>query len=239
MLSHGGPTASASAEFSGNIQFWTNRGFAVVDVNYGGSTGYGREYRDRLLGNWGIVDVEDCINAARYLVGNGSVDGNRLAIRGGSAGGYTTYSALTNYSLFSAGVSRYGVADLTCLVKESHKFEVRYLDSMIGPWPEAEAIYRSRSPINHADKFNCPVLLLQGDEDAVVPPAQSIAMAEALDKKQIPHALIMLPGEQHGFRKKENIRLALEAELNFYGQIFKLQPADDLAALVLRHEENI
>ena len=239
VMSHGGPTAAASAEFQASIQFWTNRGFAVVDVNYGGSTGYGRDYRDRLVGNWGIVDVEDCVNAAKYLVERGSVDADRLAIRGGSAGGYTTYCALTNYSLFSAGVSRYGVADLSCLVKESHKFEVRYLDSMIGPWPEAETVYQSRSPINHADKFNCPVLLLQGDEDAVVPPAQSIAMADALDDKKIPHALIMLEGEQHGFRKQENIQLALETELNFYGQVFKLEPADTLPELTLKHQQNL
>jgi len=239
VMSHGGPTSASTAEFQSSIQFWTNRGFAVVDVNYGGSTGYSREYRDRLKNNWGIVDVDDCVNAARYLVERGSVDGNRLAIRGGSAGGYTTYCALTNYSLFSAGVSRYGVADLSCLVKESHKFEVRYLDSMIGPWPAAEAVYHQRSPINQADKFNCPVLLLQGDEDAVVPPAQSIAMADALDKKEIPHALVMLKGEQHGFRKSENISLALEMELNFYGQIFNIEPADELPELALKHHQNI
>jgi len=239
VLSHGGPTAATTAEFNNSIQFWTNRGFAVVDVNYGGSTGYGREYRDRLKGQWGIVDVEDCVHAAEYLVTEGLVDSKRLAIRGGSAGGYTTYVALTNYSLFAAGVSRYGVADLSCLVKESHKFEVRYLDSMIGPWPEAKDVYHSRSPINHADKFNCPVLLLQGDEDAVVPPAQSIAMAEALDKKQIPHALIMLKGEQHGFRKSENICLALESELNFYCQIFKIQPADQLTPLELKYPHKL
>jgi len=239
VMSHGGPTAAATAEFNNGIQFWTNRGFAVVDVNYGGSTGFGRSYRDRLKGNWGIVDVEDCVNAARYLVERGSVDGNRLAIRGSSAGGYTTYCALTNHSIFSAGVSRYGVADLSCLVKDSHKFEVRYLDSVIGPWPEAEDVYRSRSPINQADRFDCPVLLLQGDEDAVVPPAQSIAMADALDKKKIPHALIMLEGEQHGFRKSENIQFALEAELSFYCQIFNIQPADNLPALNLIHKNNI
>jgi dipeptidyl aminopeptidase/acylaminoacyl peptidase len=239
VMSHGGPTSATSADFSSAIQYWTTRGFAVVDVNYGGSTGFGREYRNRLKGQWGIVDVDDCVNAAKYLVERGSVDNNRLAIRGGSAGGYTTYTALTNYSLFSAGVSRYGVADLTCLVKESHKFEVRYLDSIIGPWPEAEELYESRSPINHADKISCPVLLLQGDEDAVVPPAQSIAMAEALNEKQIPHALIMLKGEQHGFRKSENICFALESELNFYCQIFNIKPADDLADLILIHNDKI
>ena len=239
VMSHGGPTGASTAEFNSGIQFWTNRGFAVADVNYGGSTGFGREYRNRLLGQWGIVDVDDCVNAAKYLVERGSVDEKRLAIRGGSAGGYTTYTALTEHDIFSAGMSRYGVADLTCLVKESHKFEVRYLDSMIGPWPEKEALYQSRSPINHADKFNCPVLLLQGDEDAVVPPAQSIAMADALNKKNIPHALIMLKGEQHGFRKSENICLAIEAELNFYGQIFKIDLADELPELKLKHSENI
>ncbi|MCP4412515.1 MAG: S9 family peptidase [Gammaproteobacteria bacterium] len=239
VMSHGGPTAASTAEYQNSIQFWTNRGFAVVDVNYGGSTGYSREYRDRLKNNWGIVDVDDCVNAALYLVDRGSVDASRLAIRGGSAGGYTTYCALTNYSLFSAGVSRFGVADLTCLVKESHKFEVRYLDSMIGPWPQAEAIYHQRSPINHSDKFNCPLLLLQGDEDAVVPPSQSIAMVDALDNKEIPHALIMLEGEQHGFRKSENISLALEMELNFYGQIFNMEPADELPELTLKHNQNI
>ena len=239
VMSHGGPTSASTAEFNAGIQFWTNRGFAVVDVNYGGSTGFGRDYRDKLLGQWGIVDVDDCVNAAKYLVERGRVDEKRLAIRGGSAGGYTTYKALTEYDIFSAGMSRYGVADLTCLVKESHKFEVRYLDSMIGPWPEEETRYISRSPINHADKFNCPVLLLQGDEDAVVPPAQSIAMAEALDKKKIPHALIMLKGEQHGFRKSENICLAIEAELNFYGQIFKIDLADRLPELRLKHSNNL
>ncbi|RKZ99823.1 MAG: S9 family peptidase, partial [Gammaproteobacteria bacterium] len=239
VLSHGGPTAATTAELNMSIQYWTNRGFAVVDVNYGGSTGFGRQYRDSLRGNWGLVDVDDCVNAANYLVERGSVDGERLAIRGGSAGGYTTYVALTNHTIFSAGVSRYGVADLTCLVKESHKFEVRYLDSMIGPWPASEALYQARSPINQADKFNCPVLLLQGDEDAVVPPAQSTAMADALNKKQIPHALIMLKGEQHGFRKSENICLALEAELNFYGQIFHIELADNLPALKLKHGDNL
>ncbi len=239
VMSHGGPTAAASAEFQSSIQFWTNRGFAVVDVNYGGSTGFGRKYRERLRNNWGIVDVDDCVNAATYLVNRGNVDEKRLAIRGGSAGGYTTYCALTNYSLFSAGVSRYGVADLSCLVKDSHKFEVRYLDSMIGPWPDAAEVYASRSPINKTDRFNCPVLILQGDEDAVVPPEQSITMAEALDKKHIPHALIMLKGEQHGFRKRENIRLALETELTFYGMIFNIQPADALTDLQLKHANNI
>jgi len=239
VMSHGGPTAATSAQFSSAIQYWTSRGFAVVDVNYGGSTGFGREYRDRLRGQWGVVDVDDCVNAANYLVDRGSVDGNRLAIRGGSAGGYTTYTALTNHSIFSAGVSRYGVADLTCLVKESHKFEVRYLDSIIGPWPEAEDVYFSRSPINHADKISCPVLLLQGDEDAVVPPAQSIAMADALNDNQIPHALIMLQGEQHGFRKSENICFALEAELNFYCKVFSINPADELPELTLKHSHKL
>ncbi len=239
VMSHGGPTASASAEFNIAIQFWTHRGFAVVDVNYRGSTGYGKEYRDALKYQWGVLDVDDCVNAAKFLIKRGSVDESRIAIRGGSAGGYTTYSALMNHSFFAAGVSRYGVADLKCLVVESHKFEVRYLDSMIGPWPQEETLYEQRSPINHAQNISCPVLLLQGDEDAVVPPAQSLAMADALDANEVPHALIMLEGEQHGFRQSKNIARALELELNFYAQVFRIELGEPLASLVLKHSQNI
>ena len=223
---HGGPTSAATAEFNAGIQFWTNRGFAVVDVNHGGSTGFGREYRDRLKGQWGVVDVADCVNAARYLIDKGMVDGNRCAIRGGSAGGFTVYSALIHHDLFSCGMSRYGVADLSCLVKDSHKFEVRYLDSLIGRWPEDAGIYEERSPINLAEKINKPLLLLQGDEDAVVPKEQSIAMSEALKRQSVPHALIMFEGEQHGFRKSESIQKALESELAFYAEVFGLSLMD-------------
>jgi len=239
VMSHGGPTASTSPEFNAAIQYWTHRGFAVVDVNYRGSTGYGRKYRDSLKAQWGILDVDDCVHAAKYLACRGDVDAERIAIRGGSAGGYTVYTALINYNYFSAGTSRYGVADLKCLVVESHKFEVRYLDSMIGPWPESIDLYESRSPINNASKIVCPVLLLQGDEDAVVPPEQSISMAKALDENNIPHALVILKGEQHGFRKSENISLALELELEFYCKIFHIEQFQLVEKLALKYSDKV
>jgi dipeptidyl aminopeptidase/acylaminoacyl peptidase len=201
----------------------------VVDVNYGGSTGFGREYRNMLRGTWGIVDVEDCIAAARHLAAEDEVDGRRLAIHGGSAGGYTTLCALAFHpDAFAAGASYYGVADAATLARDTHKFESRYLDRLIGPWPEAEELYRERSPIHFADRIRAPVLLLQGLEDEVVPPAQTEEMAAALRRSGVPHAVLMFEGEQHGFRRAETIIRSLEAELSFYGQVFRFQPADEI-----------
>jgi dipeptidyl aminopeptidase/acylaminoacyl peptidase len=207
----------------------------VVDVDYGGSTGYGRAYRQRLDGQWGIVDVDDCVAAARYLAGRGDVDPARLAIRGGSAGGYTTLCALTFRDDFAAGASYYGVADVAALARDTHKFESRYLDRLIGPWPQAEALYRERSPIHFTDRLSCPVILLQGLEDEVVPPAQAEMMAAALDAKAIPYAYLPFPGEQHGLRQAAHIRRALEAELYFYGRVFGFDLADPVDPVPIAH----
>jgi dipeptidyl aminopeptidase/acylaminoacyl peptidase len=226
--SHGGPTSAASSALNLSIQYWTSRGIAVVDVNYGGSTGYGRAYRERLDGQWGVLDVADCINAARYLVEKGEVDGTRLAITGGSAGGYTTLQALTTSDVFAAGASHYGVADAEALATDTHKFESRYLDRLIGPYPEARELYLERSPIHHAAGLSCPVILFQGLEDEVVPPAQAEAMVAALRAKGLPFAYVAFEGEQHGFRKAENIRRALDGELYFYSRIFGFELADPL-----------
>lgn len=228
VFSHGGPTGSASSVLNLSIQFWTSRSFAVVDVNYGGSTGYGREYRQRLNGQWGIVDVEDCVRAAQYLVEQGLVDGRRLAIRGGSAGGFTTLAALTFYDVFSAGASYFGVSDLAALAQETHKFESRYLDNLIGPYPQEEALYRARSPIHHVDKLSCPVIFFQGAEDKVVPPNQAEMMYTALRDKGVPTAYLLYEGEQHGFRRAENIKRSLDAELYFYSRIFNFPLADTI-----------
>lgn len=218
--SHGGPTAATTASYNLRIQYWTSRGFAFVDVNYGGSTGYGREYRQRLNKNWGIVDVEDCINVAKYLVKQGEVDENKLAISGGSAGGYTTLAALTFYDTFKAGASYYGVSDLEALAKDTHKFESRYLDNLIGKYPEEKTIYQARSPINYIEKLSCPVAFFQGLEDKIVPPNQAEMMVKALDKKGIKTLYVTFPDESHGFRKAENIKRALDSELEFYTFIF-------------------
>ncbi len=226
VMSHGGPTSATSPAFSLRVQYWTTRGFAVLDVNYGGSTGYGRPYRERLNGNWGIVDVEDCVNGARYLVGQGLVDGDRLAITGGSAGGYTTLAALAFHDTFKAGASHYGVADLGALARDTHKFESRYLDGLIGPYPERTDLYTARSPIDHVEGLNCPVIFFQGLEDEIVPPNQAETMVEALRAKGVPVAYLPFEGEQHGFRRAENIKRSLEAELYFYGRIFNFTPAD-------------
>lgn len=219
--SHGGPTAATSSSLSLSRQYWTSRGFAVVDVNYGGSTGYGREYRSRLYGNWGVVDVDDCCNAAKYLANKGLADPRRLAISGGSAGGYTTLCALTFRKVFQAGASHFGVSDLEALEVDTHKFESRYTHRLVAPYPEGKQLYRERSPIHHADKLNCPVIFFQGLEDRVVPPEQSERMAEALKRNGIAVAYITFEGEQHGFRKAENIRRSLDGELYFYSRIFK------------------
>jgi dipeptidyl aminopeptidase/acylaminoacyl peptidase len=226
VMSHGGPTSASSASLKYSIQYWTSRGIAVLDVNYGGSSGYGREYRERLKGKWGVVDVDDCVNGARYLVARGNVDGNRLAIRGGSAGGYTTLCALTFRDVFKAGASHYGISDLEALARDTHKFESRYLDNLIGPYPERRDLYVDRSPIHFTDRLNCPMILFQGLEDKVVPPNQAEKMVEAVRAKNLPVAYLTFEGEQHGFRKAENIKRVLDAELYFYSKIFNFQLAD-------------
>jgi dipeptidyl aminopeptidase/acylaminoacyl peptidase len=233
--SHGGPTGSTSSELRLSLQYWTSRGFAVCDVDYGGSTGYGRPYRERLNGRWGEVDVLDCSNAARHLVADGRADAKRLAITGGSAGGYTTLCALTFHGVFKAGASHYGVSDLEALAKDTHKFESRYLDRLIGPYPAAKALYRARSPIHHVERLSCPIIFFQGLEDAVVPPNQAAMMVEALRQKGLPVAYLTFAGEQHGFRKAETIRTVLRAELTFYGRVFGFAPADPLPDLVIEN----
>ncbi len=224
--SHGGPTAAASRSLDLTIQYWTSRGIAVLDVNYGGSVGYGREYRDRLKGRWGIVDVDDCVNGARHLVARGEVDGKRLAIDGGSAGGYTTLAALAFRDVFQAGASHYGVSDLEALAQDTHKFESRYLDQLIGPYPERRDLYVERSPINFTDNLSCPLILFQGLEDRIVLPSQAELMFEAVRAKGLPCAYIPFEGEQHGFRRAENIRRALDGELYFYSRVFGFDLAD-------------
>jgi len=218
--SHGGPTAAATTALDLEVQFWTSRGFAVLDVNYGGSTGYGRAYRERLKGQWGIVDVDDCVNGARYLVERGLADEKRLIIAGGSAGGYTTLAALTFRDVFKAGASYYGIGDLEALVRDTHKFESRYLDGLIGPYPERRDLYVARSPICHVERLSCPVIFFQGLEDKVVPPNQAEMMVAALRAKKVPVAYVAFPGEQHGFRRAESIRRSLDAELYFYSRVF-------------------
>jgi dipeptidyl aminopeptidase/acylaminoacyl peptidase len=224
VMSHGGPTSATRLALDLDRQFFTSRGIAVVDVNYGGSTGYGREYRQRLEGRWGVVDVEDCANAASWLGSQALVDSSRLAIRGGSAGGYTTLCALTFRDDFAVGASYYGVADAEALAKDTHKFESRYLDRLIGPYPEARDVYRERSPIHFVDRLRVPVILLQGLEDKVVPPSQAEAMVEALRANGVTHEYVAFEGEQHGFRKAETIKAAIEAELRFYGRVLGFEP---------------
>ncbi|MGD8978868.1 MAG: prolyl oligopeptidase family serine peptidase [candidate division WOR-3 bacterium] len=220
VVTHGGPTSCSYPSLDLKIQYWTSRGFAVLDVNYGGSTGFGRPYRERLKGNWGVVDVDDCVNGAKYLVEKDLVDGNRLVIKGGSAGGYTTLAALTFRDVFKAGASYYGVSDLEALIKETHKFESRYADSLVGPYPEAANVYAERSPIHYTERLTAPIIFFQGLDDKVVPPNQAEKMVQALRDRSIPVAYIAFEGEQHGFRKAENIARCLEAELYFYSRIF-------------------
>lgn len=234
--SHGGPTGATSSSLNLETQFWTSRGFAVLDVNYGGSTGYGRAYRERLKGQWGIVDVDDCVNGAKYLVERGLVDDNRLAITGGSAGGYTTLCALTFRDTFKAGASYYGISDLEALAKDSHKFESRYNDSLIGPYPEQRDLYIQRSPIHFTERLSCPVIFFQGMEDKVVPPNQSEMIVEALRKKKLPVAYLAFEGEGHGFRRAENIKRALEAELYFYSKVFGFALADEVEPVVIENK---
>jgi len=230
---HGGPTSVSKSTLNLARQYWTTRGFAVVDVNYGGSTSYGRAYRERLNGEWGVVDVNDAIAAVDFLIAEGRVDANRVAIRGGSAGGFTTLAALAFHDRFKAGANLYGVADIAALAATSHKFESQYDVSLVGP-PNAER-YRARSPLYHLEGFTEPLITLQGSEDKVVPPAQSRAIVAALDQRGIPHAYIEFEGEQHGFRKAENIIRAQEAELYFYGQIFSFTPADSITPVAIKH----
>ncbi|MFH1061707.1 MAG: S9 family peptidase [Candidatus Omnitrophota bacterium] len=226
VISHGGPTAAANSGLNLKIQYWTSRGFSVVDVNYRGSTGFGREYRHKLYSQWGIADVSDCIQAAKFLVEQGLVDPNALAIRGSSAGGFTTLAALTFSNTFKTGASYYGVSDLLALTKETHKFESHYLDKLIGPYPDAEQLYTQRSPINHIDKLNCPIIFFQGLEDKIVLADQAEKMVAALEKKGIGVAYISFEHEAHGFRQAENIKQALDWELYFYSQVFGFSLAE-------------
>ncbi len=226
---HGGPTGAATPVLAVGLQYWTSRGFAVVDVDYGGSTGYGRAYREQLQGAWGIVDVADCLAAARALADAGRVDPDRMAIRGGSAGGFTTLAPLVRADTpFSAGADHFGVADLEALARDTHKFESRYLDGLIGPYPAARDVYVERSPLHHVGEFATPLIVLQGDEDAIVPPNQSEMIVDALRRRGVPVAYLLFTGEQHGFRRAGNIRRALDAELAFYARLFGFDlPADE------------
>ena len=226
VLSHGGPTGNSSSAFNMAIQYWTTRGFAIVDVNYSGSTGYGRIYRERLKRDWGIRDVHDCAAAANYLADQGWVDRERLIIKGGSAGGYTTLAALTFLNVFRAGASYYGVGDLTILAQDTHKFESRYLDSMVGPYPEDKQLYLDRSPLYFADQLDCPVIFMQGLDDPVVPPIQAESMVAALKKNGVPVAYLPFEGESHGFRQSSTVIKAIESEYYFYTRIFGIEPAE-------------
>lgn len=225
---HGGPTAAARHRLDLSKQFWTTRGIAVVDINYGGSTGYGRPYRELLDGAWGVVDVEDAVAAAQSLAERGQVDGDRMAIRGHSAGGYTTLAALCFADVFAAGASHFGVADLAALATDTHKFESRYLDGLVGPWPDETGVYAARSPVQHTEGFDKPLIVFQGSEDEVVPPNQAEMVVSALAEKGVPHAYLLFEGEQHGFRQAVNIVRAQEAELWFYGRVFGFEPADEI-----------
>jgi dipeptidyl aminopeptidase/acylaminoacyl peptidase len=226
VISHGGPTSHTTRRLDLEIQAFTSRGFAVVDVDYGGSTGYGRAYRQRLDGAWGVVDLEDCTAAATWLASQRMADPHRLVIRGGSAGGYTTLCALTFGDAFAAGASYFGVGDLEALARDTHKFESRYLDRMVAPWPEGAAVYRERSPIRFVDRIRTPLLVLQGADDMVVPKAQAEELVEALARNGVPHAFLLFEGEGHGFRRAENRRRSLEAELSFYAQVLGFELAD-------------
>ena len=236
VISHGGPTSAAEARLSLELQYWTSHGFAVVDVDYGGSSGYGRAYRRRLDGLWGVVDVDDCVNAALALARAGEADGARLAVRGGSAGGWTTLCCLAFRDIFAAGASHFGVAELERFAQDTHKFESRYIEGLVGPWPEAAALYRERAPLYAADRIRCPVIILQGLEDEIVPPSQAEIMVAALAENRVPHAYVTFPGEQHGYRKAESIKRACDAEHSFYAQVFGFEPGEPLERV---HVENL
>lgn len=232
---HGGPTAAVTTTLRLETQYWTSRGIAVLDVNYGGSTGYGREYRQRLNGQWGIVDIDDCVNGARYLIERGEADASRCAITGGSAGGYTTLGALTFRDLFKAGASHFGISDLTVFLGDTHKYESRYLDRLVGPYPERADLYHDRSAINFTERLSCPVIFFQGLEDKVVPPNQAELMVEALRAKGLPVAYVPFEGEQHGFRRAENIKRALDGELYFYSRVFGFELADEVEPVAIEN----
>ncbi|HZG68840.1 MAG TPA: S9 family peptidase [Herpetosiphonaceae bacterium] len=237
VMSHGGPTGATTPSLNLHIQYWTSRGIAVLDVNYGGSTGYGRDYRRRLDCRWGIVDIDDCVNGARSLVECGAVDGNRLAITGGSAGGYTTLGALTFRDVFQAGASHFGLSDLEAFMEDTHKFESRYLERLVAPYPERRDVYRERSPIHFADRLDCALILFQGLDDKIVLPNQAEMMFEAVRDKGLPAAYLPFDGEGHGFRRRENVKRALEAELYFYGRVFGFEPADEIEPIPIENLE--
>jgi dipeptidyl aminopeptidase/acylaminoacyl peptidase len=235
VFSHGGPTSSTTTTMKLSIQYWASHGISVLDVNYGGSSGYGRAYRQRLNGQWGIVDIDDCVNGARHLVERGLVDNERLIIRGGSAGGYTTLAALTFRDVFKSGASYYGVSDLEALTKDTHKFESRYLDTLIGPYPERRDLYLERSPIHYTDRLSCPMIIFQGLEDKIVPPNQAEMMFDAVRAKGLPVAYVPFEGEQHGFRRAENIKRALDAEHYFYSKVFGFDLAEAVEPVAIEN----
>jgi len=232
---HGGPTSATAPGFNAARIYWTSRGFAVLDVNYGGSTGYGRAYRERLDGRWGIVDVQDATSGARHLADTGVVDGTRMAITGGSAGGFTTLAAATFTEVFAAGASHFGISDLATLATDTHKLESRYCDGLVAPWPDGHHVYAERSPIHHVNWLTTPLILLQGTDDRVVLPDQAELMARALREKGLPVALVLFEGEGHGFCALESQVRALEAELSFYAQIFGFEPADPIERIAVEN----
>jgi dipeptidyl aminopeptidase/acylaminoacyl peptidase len=235
VISHGGPTSNSTPRFNLGVQYWTTRGIAVADIDYGGSTGYGREYRQRLEGQWGIVDVEDCTNGALFLARQGRVDPARMVIRGGSAGGFTTLACLTFRDAFRAGASYFGVSDIGALARETHKFESRYMDGLVGPWPAAQAVYEARSPLFHTDQITAPVIFFQGLDDKIVLPNQAEMMVDKLRENHIPVAYIAFPGEGHGFRQAKNIQRATEAELYFYSQILGFSLATPIEPVAIEN----
>ena len=236
VMAHGGPTGAARTQLNLGLRYWTSRGFAVVDVNYRGSTGYGRRYRQALNGAWGIADVDDCIAAVHHLVASGAVDGQRVAIRGGSAGGFTVLAALAFHpGEFAAGASHYGIADLEALARDTHKFESRYLDGLIGPYPQARDVYIARSPIHHLEHLATPLIVLQGLDDEVVPPNQAQMIVDALAARGLTHAYLTFAGEGHGFRQGPNIIRALEAEAYFYSQVFGFVLGDPVVPVTIEN----
>ena len=234
---HGGPTSHSTAGFNVRYQFWTSRGFAVLDVDYAGSSGHGRAYRERLTGRWGVADVDDCVRAALHVAGQGLADRDRMAIRGGSAGGYAALCAVVFHDVFAAGASYFGVADLEGLLLDTHKFEARYGVGLVGKLPEAVATMRERSPVHFADRIRCPVILFQGLDDPVVPPAQAEIMVEAMRRNGVPFAYLAFEGEAHGFRRAESMRRSLEAELSFYGQVFGFEPAGNIEPVTIERPD--
>ncbi len=235
VMSHGGPTSVRGPELNPKVQFWTSRGFALLDVNYRGSVGFGRPYREALYGLWGVADVDDCASGATTLAEQNLVDAQRLIIRGGSAGGYTTLCALTFRDVFRAGASSYGIGDLEIFVTDTHKFESRYIEHLVGPYPERKDLYYERSPLHFADRISVPLILLQGLDDKVVPPNQAEMMIEALDSKCLPYAYVAFEGEGHGFRKAENVKRALEAELYFYSRVFGFEISDTFERITIEN----